>query len=249
MLDGRDPTTSLGILGPVNGEVTLERLAVCSVLAGCRPDYWPVIEAAARAVLDPGFNAHGVTNTTSWASPWIIVNGPIGHQIGMNAGSNVLGPGNRANATIGRSIRLLMQLTGGGTPGGLDQSTLGGQHKYTACFKEREQASPWEPLHVSLGHDEGSSAVTVLAGEAPAGVSDHNSQTAEELAATLSLAVGNAMSPTMFPTPGGSLLLVLCSEHARSFGDVGWPGRISPSTSWRTAGVESRSCAPPDRGS
>ena len=222
MLDGRDPQTSLGLLGPVNAEVTFERLAACAVLAGCHPDYWPVVEAAARAVMDPAFNPHGVSNTTSWASPWIVVNGPVRHQIGMNTGSNVIGPGNRANATIGRAIRLLLQLTGGGSPGGLDQSALGGQHKFTACFPEREEASPFEPLHTSLGHREGTSAVTVLAGEPPAPVNDHTSQTADELAATLALAVGNAMSPTTYPTPGGELLLILGTEHARTFGAAGW---------------------------
>lgn len=225
MLDGRDPSTSLGILGPVNGEVTFERLAACAVLAGCDPTYWPLVEAAARAVLDPRFNPHGVTNTTSWATPWIIVNGPIRHEIGMNAGSNVIGPGNRANATTGRAIRLLLQLTGGGSPGGLDQSALGGQHKFTACFPEREEASPFEPLHASLGFDPGSSAVTVLAGEPPAGVADHNSQSPEQLASTLAAAVGNAVSPTMFPLPGGETLLILCTEHARSFGAAGWTRR------------------------
>jgi hypothetical protein len=225
MLDGRDPDLSLGILGPVNGEVTFERLAACAVLAGCDPAYWPVVEAAARAVLDARFNPHGVTNTTSFASPWIVVNGPIRTRLGMNTGSNVLGPGSRPNATIGRAIRLLLQLTGGGSPGGLDQSTLGGQHKFTACLPEREEASPWTPLHVSLGHEQATSAVTVLAGEPPAGVTDHNSSTPEQLASTLALAMSHAMSPTLYPVPGGQTLLILCTEHARSFGAAGWSRR------------------------
>ncbi len=221
MLDGRDPTTPLGVLGPVMAEVTFERLAVCAVLAGCEPRTWPVIEAAARAVLDPAFNAHGVTNTTHFASPWLIVNGPVRERVGMHAGSNALGPGNRANATIGRAIRLLLQLTGGGSPGGLDRATLGGPHKYTACFPEHEEASPWEPLHVTLGHDDATSTVTVYGGEAPAGVSDHSSRTADALATTLSLAMANAWSPTWFPI-GTQTLLVLCPEHATTFGEAGW---------------------------
>ena len=225
MLDGRDPATSLGPIGPVQGEVTFERLAVCAVLAGCDPSYWPVVEAAARAVMDPAFNAHGVINTTHFASPWIIVNGPVRVSIGMNAGSNVLGPGNRANATIGRAVRLLMQLTGGGTPGGLDQSTLGGQHKFTACLPEREEASPWEPWHVTLGHHPDVSTVTVMAGEAPAGVNDHGSSSAEDLAMTLALAMGNAQvpigSPAFHPV-GAETLLILSPEHAATIGDAGW---------------------------
>jgi hypothetical protein len=225
MLAGRDPATSLGVLGPAQGEVTFERLAACAVLAGCAPTYWPVVEAAARAVIDPVFNAHGVINTTHFASPWIIVNGPVRHRLAMNAGSNVLGPGNRANATIGRAVRLLMQLTGGGTLGGLDQSTLGGQHKFTACLPEREEASPWEPLHVTLGHDADVSTVTVMVGEGPAGVADHTSEDAEGLATTLAAAMGNAQvpagSPAFYPV-NSETMLILCPEHARTLGEAGW---------------------------
>jgi hypothetical protein len=225
MLDGRDPATSLGAIGPAEGEVTFERLAACAVLAGCDPSYWPVVEAAARAVIDPAFNARGIINTTHFASPWIIVNGPVRHRLGMNAGSNVLGPGNRPNATIGRAIRLLMQLTGGGSPGGLDQSTLGGQHKFTACFPEREEASPWEPLHVTLGHEADESVVTVLVGEGPAGVSDHTSEDARGLATTLALSMGNAQVPAgsqAFYPVDSETLLILCPEHATTLGDAGW---------------------------
>ena len=225
MLHGRDPTTSLGLLGPVGGEVTFERLAACAVLSGCDPSYWPVVEAAARAVCDPTFNAHGLINTTHWASPWIIVNGPVRQRLGMNAGSHVLGSGNRPNATIGRAVRLMMQLTGGGTPGVLDQSTLGGQHKYTACFPEREEVSPWEPWHVTLGHEAETSTVTVMVGAGAAGVRDHTSETVEELALTLGLAVGSAGAPIGSPafSPAGTeTLVVLCPEHARTFGEAGW---------------------------
>jgi hypothetical protein len=225
MLDGRNPATSLGSIGPAEGEVTFERLAVCAVLAGCDPSYWPVVEAAARAVLDPASNAHGVINTTHFASPWIIVNGPVRERLGMNTGSNVLGPGNRPNATIGRAIRLLMQLTGGGSPGGLDQSTLGGQHKYTACLPEREEASPWEPWHVTLGHAPHVSTVTVMVGEGAAGVGDHTSETAKDLALTLALGMGNAQVPAgskAFYPVNSETLLILCPEHATMLGEDGW---------------------------
>ena len=225
MLAGRDPAFSLGTIGPVEGEVTYERLAACAVLAGCDPSYWPVVEAAARAVIDPAFNAHGIINTTHFASPWIIVNGPVRERLGMQGGSNVLGPGNRANATIGRAIRLLMLLTGGGSPGGLDQSTLGGQHKYTACFPEREEASPWEPLHVTQGYAPDESVVTVLVGEGPAGVADHTSEDAEGVATTLALAMGNAQVPAgsrAFYPVNSETLLIVCPEHATTLGDAGW---------------------------
>jgi hypothetical protein len=225
MLGDRDPGVSLGTIGPAQGEVTFERLAVCAVLAGCDPSYWPVVEAAARAVTDPAFNAHGVINTTHFASPWLIVNGPVRHRLGMNSGSNVLGPGNRANATIGRAVRLLLQLTGGGSPGGLDQSTLGGQHKFTACLPEREEISPWEPWHVTLGYDASQSTVTAIVGEGPAGVSDHTSETAHDLATTLALGMGNAQVPAgsaAFYPVNSETMLILCPEHASTLGAAGW---------------------------
>lgn len=228
MLDGRDPATPLGLFGPAQAHVTFERLAVCAVLAGCEPVYWPVVEAATRAVMDPVFNARGVINTTHFASPWLIINGPVRRELGMNAASNVLGPGNRVNATIGRAVRLLMQLTGGGTPGGLDQSTLGGQHKFTACFPEREEASPWEPWHVTLGHDASASTVTAIVGEAAAGVNDHTSEKPEDLAMTLALAMGNAQTPAgsaAFRALDSETLLIVCPEHAAMLGDAGWSKR------------------------
>jgi hypothetical protein len=221
MLDGRDGSEVLGAVPPVGGELTLERLAACAVLAGCAPAYFPVVRAATEAILDDAFNLHGVQNTTHSAAPVVIVNGPVRGAIGMSSGSNALGFGNRANATIGRTLRLVMCLTGGGTPGGLDQSTLGGPHKLGLCFGEHEEASPWEPLHVEHGYGAGESTVTVVAGEAPAGVSDHYSQTAEGLAATLTAAMQSAWADTWYPL-GTETVLVVCPEHAATFRDAGW---------------------------
>lgn len=221
MLDGRDPGHSLGRMPPALGEVTLARLASCAVLAGCEPSYFPVVCAAAEAVLDQRFNVHGIQNTTHFASPVLIVNGPVRHQIGMNCGSNVLGPGNRANATIGRAVRLLMLLTGGGTPGGLDQSTLGGPHKWSFCFAENEEASPWEPLNVTRGFAWGSSTVTAIAGEGPRGINDHQSRTPEELATSFALALETTLSPTLFPMDAQTLVIV-SPEHAITLASEGW---------------------------
>ncbi|MBW3657825.1 MAG: thioredoxin [Actinobacteria bacterium] len=221
MLDGRDGDEVLGEVGPVMGELTLERLAVCAVLAGCEPAYLPVVRAAAEAILDDGFALHGMQNTTHFASPAVIVSGPYAAAIGMNGGSNVLGPGNRANQTIGRAVRLVMSLTGGGTPGGLDQSALGGPHKIGLCFPEREDASPWEPLRVTLGFDADATTVSVVGVESPMGVSDHYSSDAEGVAATLAAAMGNAWAPTWYPV-GTHTPLVVCPEHARTFAEAGW---------------------------
>jgi hypothetical protein len=221
MLDGRDGAEILGSVPPVGGELTLERLAACAVLAGCAPVHFPVVRAAVEAALDEAFNLHGVQNTTHAAAPIVIVNGPARHAVGMNVGSNALGFGNRANATIGRALRLVMCLTGGGTPGGLDQSTLGGPHKLGLCFGENEEASPWEPLHVEHGYDPQESTVAVVCGEAPAGISDHYSQTPEGLAATLTAGLQSAWASTWYPL-GTETVLVLCPEHATTLGEAGW---------------------------
>jgi hypothetical protein len=221
MLDGRDGGEVLGEVGPVLGELTLERLAACAVLAGCEPAYLPVVRAATEAMLEDGFALHGMQNTTHFASPTVIVSGPYAEAIGMHGGSNVLGPGARANQTIGRAVRLVMSLTGGGTPGGLDQSTLGGPHKLGLCFPEREAASPWEPLRVTLGFDREATTVSVVGTESPMGVSDHYSSDADGVATTLAAAMGNAWAPTWYPV-GTHTPLIVCPEHAATLAGSGW---------------------------
>ena len=221
MLGDRDGETVLGAVPPRDGELTLQRLAACAVLAGCEPRSFPLVVAAAEAVLDPAYNLHGVQNTTHGAAPVLIVNGPVRGELGLNSGSNALGFGTRANVTVARALRLMMCLTGGGTPGGLDQSALGGPHKFGLLIAEREEASPWEPFHVERGLAAGTSAVTAVTAEGPLSVSDHYSPTAEGLAATLSLAVQAAWAPTVYPAPAEILLLV-CPEHADTFAADGW---------------------------
>jgi hypothetical protein len=221
MLGGRDPDEPIGEVPPAMGLLTMERLAACAVLAGCSPEYFPVVLAVAHAALDPAFNLHGMQNTTHPASPAVVVNGPVAERIGMNGGSNALGFGNRANATIGRALRLVMALTGGGTPGGLDQSTLGGPHKWTLCFPEREAASPWQPLHVDKGFAPEQSVVSLYCTEGPAMISDHYSRTPDQLAATLALGLGSVWAPAWYPM-AAETVLVLCVEHARTFADAGW---------------------------
>lgn len=221
MLGNRDGTRSLGEVPPTMGELTLERLAACAVLAGCRPEYFPVVIAAAEAVLEPAFNLHGLQNTTHMAAPVIVVNGPVRRALGMNPGSNVLGFGNRANVTIGRAVRLMMCLTGGATAGRLDQSTIGGPHKFGWCIPENEEVSRWEPLHVQLGHAPETSTVTVIASEGPSQVSDHFSQTPEGVANTLTQALQSVWAPTWYPV-GADTVLVICPEHMQMLADAGW---------------------------
>ncbi|HEU0316240.1 MAG TPA: redoxin domain-containing protein, partial [Solirubrobacteraceae bacterium] len=159
MLGGRDPGRSLGTVPPVHGEATLERVAACAVLAGCRPDYFPLVVAAVEAALEPSFNAHGIGVTTQPAAPVLIVNGPARDRVGLNSGMGALGPGFRANATIGRALRLVLSLTGGAAPGGLDRSTLGHPGKVGLCIAENEERSPWPPFHVERGFPADASTV------------------------------------------------------------------------------------------
>jgi hypothetical protein len=221
MLGGRDPGRSLGLVPPAHGEATLERVAACAVLAGCRPAYFPVVVAAAEAALEPAFNAHGIAVTTQPAGPILVVNGPARDRLGLNSGMGALGPGTRANATIGRALRLVLTLTGGARPGALDRATLGHPGKLACCFAEDEETSPWEPLHVERGFAADASTVTLFAGDAPLSVSDHRSRTPEELAATLGWAAAAHWSPFWWPMDDTSLFVV-CPEHAALFAVAGW---------------------------
>ncbi len=221
MLAGADPAFSLGPVPPAHGEATFERLAACAVLAGCRPSYFPVVRAAAEAALEPGFNAHGIAVTTQPVGTILVVNGPGRELVGLNSGMGALGPGTRANMTIGRALRLLLTLTGGATPGGLDRATLGNPGKLGVCFAENEELSPWEPLHVERGFDHRASTVTLVAADAPLSISEHRSRTPEGLAATLAWAAAAQWSPFWWPMPDTSLF-VICPEHASLFGTAGW---------------------------
>jgi peroxiredoxin len=221
MLGGREPEEVLGEMAPAMAEITLERVAACSVLAGCRPEYFPVVVAAVQAVLEPAFNVGGQAVTTQPVGQVVVVNGPVRDAIGLNGSVGALGPGWRANMTIGRALRLVITLTGGGFPGRLDRAALAQPGKVGLCFAEDEEVSPWEPLHVSRGYDAGRSVVTVLGADAPLSISDHRSTGPEELARVLAEAAGATWSPNWWPL-GGTSLFVLCPEHARSFAEWGW---------------------------
>ena len=224
MLGGRDPHRSLGDVPPAMGEATLERIAACAVLAGCRPDYFPVVLAAVEAALDPAFNLNGQAVTTQPAGQLVIVNGPIRDAIGVHSGMGVLGPGWRANLTIGRALRLVVTLTGGGAPGRLDRSTLGHPGKLGFCIAEDEAGSPWEPLHVERGFSAGDSVVTVVGCDAPLSISDHRATTPEDLAHVLGWAGAATWSPNWWPL-GGTSVYVICPEHQAMFAAAGWDKR------------------------
>jgi len=224
MLGRFDGDESLGEVPPSMGVATLRRVAACAVLAGCRPDYFPVVVAAVRAALDPRFNLHGQAVTTQPAGQLIVVNGPVRHATGMNSGMGALGPGNRANLTIGRALRLLVCLTGGGMPGTLDRSTLGQMGKVGFCIAEDEEVSPWEPLHVERGFQPGESVVTLIGCDAPLSISDHRSRTPEDLAYVLAWAAASTWSTNWWPLTEPSVY-VICPEHAAMFRQAGWTKR------------------------
>jgi peroxiredoxin len=221
MLGGRDPAQSLGEVPPAMGEATLERIAAFAVLAGCRPEYFPVVVAAVQAALEPGFNLGGQAVTTQPAGQLVIVNGPVRDAIGLNSSIGALGPGWRPNMTIGRALRLVVSLTGGGFPGRLDRSTLGNPGKLGLCLAEDEETSPWEPLHVERGFESERSVVTLIGADAPLSISDHRSTNPEELARVLGFAAAATWSPNWWPL-GGISVFVICPEHAELFRAAGW---------------------------
>jgi hypothetical protein len=217
----RAPGEVLGELPPNYGRLTVEKVAVNAVMAGCRPEYLPVVLAAAAAACDPAFNLHGVATTTHFAAPLILVNGPVRQRIGLNSGFGVFGPGFRANATIGRALRLMMINVGGARPGQTSMSTFGHPGRYTYCIAENEEDSPWPPYHVDLGFPPHTSTVTLFAGEGPHGISDHASRTARELAGSLGWSMAGLWNSKHFPLYSPTLLVV-GPEHARTFAGQGW---------------------------
>jgi hypothetical protein len=222
MLTGttRDPADVVATVPPDLVECTVEKVAINAVLAGCRPEYLPVVLAAVEAACTDEFNIHGVLATTMPVTPVVVVNGTVARAIGMNSRGNALGQGNRANATIGRALQLVIRNVGGGRPGGVDRATQGQPGKYTFCFAEDEAGSPWEPLHVSRGLAADESAVTLFTGEGPRGIVDQLSRTPESLAGSFAACLRTVAHPKVMV--GIDAMLVVSPEHARVFAEAGW---------------------------
>ena len=215
------------------GGLTRRVLAVNLVMAGCKPAYAPVVRAALLALCEPAFNLNGVQATTHMASPLLVVNGPIAKEIGMNGGCNAFGSGNRANATIGRAIRLVLLNVGGGWPGDLDKSTLGHPGKYTYAVAEND-ASPLAPYHVEKGFAASDSTVFVMAAEAPHSVTNHIANDPEGILDSLcsamsTIAHNNAVS-------SGHCAVVLGPEHAATIARAGWKRNDIRSYLWMHSG-------------
>ncbi|MEM7323966.1 MAG: thioredoxin family protein [Actinomycetota bacterium] len=222
MLEGTDraPSDVVATIPPDLNEVTVEQVAINAVMAGCKPEYLPVVLAAVEAACSEAFNMHGLLATTYFSGPVIVVNGPIAQRIGMNSGHNVLGQGNRANLTIGRALQLVVRNLGGGRPGGIDQAALGSPGKLGFCFAEREHDSPFVALATERGLEPDTDAVTLFAGHGPTAIADQLSRTPESLARSLAASLRNEMHPKL--AMAFDAMLVISPEHGRIFRDAGW---------------------------
>jgi len=216
----RDPKEVLALLPPRWAEATLEKIAVNAVMAGCLPQYFPVVVAAVSAMADEAFNLYAVQATTHPCSPLILVNGPLAKELNINSRYNALGQGWRSNATIGRAIRLILLNIGGGAPGVLDRATLGQPGKYSYCLAENEAENPWVPLHVERGFSKEDSTVTLFGAEAPHNINDHRSTSARDILKTAAhtMAVPGCNNVLV----GGEVLLFLGPEHAATIAGDGF---------------------------
>ena len=222
MLGGasRKPEEIVGRVPPNLAPCTVEKVAINAVMAGCKPEYMPIVLAALEAALEPIATLHGLLCTTCSGGPILIVNGSISRAVGMNSGINALGQGNRANATIGRALNLIVRNVGGGRPGELSRSTLGGPHKYTFCFAEDESDPEWQPLAAARGFPRGTNAVTFFQGDGIQAFVDQRSCTAPELTRSLAMALLAVCHPKLCEFTNA--LLVLSPEHYGILRNAGW---------------------------
>lgn len=212
---GENPSHSLGIIQPRNANATLEKIAINAVMAGCRPEYFPVLVAAVRAIMKPDFNLAGCQATTGGAAPVVIINGPISEQLGINGDAGCFGPGHRANATIGRALRLVIRNVAGLIPGDMDKATLALPGRYSFCFSENEHRSPWEPRHVELGLPSTSSMVTITAVRAVYPIMETTVSKGKDVLNTLVEATKGAGFANYYQIgTGAQMTLIVCPEHA-----------------------------------
>ncbi|MBM3139692.1 MAG: hypothetical protein FJZ92_05615 [Chloroflexi bacterium] len=215
------PSDVIAVLGPRNGEATLERIATNAVMAGCRPEHFPVVVTAVQAVAQEPFNLSGIQATTHPCAVLVLINGPVASELGVNSGPNCFGQGARANAAIGRAVRLALQNIGGGTPGDGDRATHGSPAKYAFCAAENEAQSPWEPLHVEHGFAPDDSVVTVLACEGPHNINDHGSIGGLGILTTVSTSLRQSGSNNI-GAGRGEPMVVFGPEHAEQVARDGY---------------------------
>lgn len=215
-----DPDKQIGVEPVRRREIYAEKLAIAAVMAGCTPECMPVVVAIVRAMCRPEYALHGSTASTGGSAPFIVVNGPIRNTLGMNATHNVLANGARANATIGRSIRLFLLNVLGGIPGQLDRSTLGHPGKFTFCIAEDEEGSPWPSLAAERGIPAGVSSITVMQVESPHQIMNEWTHDPREILDTYAAAIrANMLTYSIWE---GNYAYVVTPQHREIFSAAGW---------------------------
>jgi hypothetical protein len=209
------PAHVVGIVEPRRGEASVEKIAINAVLAGCLPAFFPAVLAAVEAVCEPRFNLYAINSTTCCATPALMLNGPARQRLGIECGYSCLGQSARANATIGRALRLVMRNIGGSIPGAVSKSVFGQPGRVSLCFGEWEERSPWRPFHVRRGFAAGDSTVTATAATGTQDIADIWAETGEELVWVLAHSldwIGN--NKVLVKQEQGDMLLLLCPDFA-----------------------------------
>lgn len=217
----REPDETVTVLPPRWVEATVEKIAINSVMAGCLPEYLPTVITAIEAMGEKQFNLNGIQVTTHPVAPLLIINGPIRNKLKLNSRGNALGQGNRANATIGRAIRLCLLNIGGGLPGTVDKAVQGMPGKYTYCTAENEEENPWQPLHVERGFSHEQSTVTVIGAEGPHNINDHAATTANGVLTTIAGTIKTQGNNNVIYQVG-EVIIVLGPEHATTIARDGY---------------------------
>jgi hypothetical protein len=221
------PDEVIGAVPPRWAQATVEKIAINGVMAGCKPEYMPVLIAAAEALTDPKLNLYALQATTGGPAVMLIINGPIRNALKVNGGSNALGEGWRANATIGRFVQLVKRNIGGSYPGTTCKATLGWPGKYSICVGENEEASPWEPLHVERGFKAEQSTVTAISADASIRASDLDSSKAEGILINFAQKMDGPSGP--------EAIMVICPEHAKIIAGDGFSKKDVQKFIWERA--------------
>jgi hypothetical protein len=216
----RDPEEIIGPIPPRMRRASLQKIATNAVLAGCLPEYFPVVLAAIEAMLEHDCQLYGIQTATNTTTPMTIINGPVARKLGINAAGNAFGQGWRANATIGRAIQLTFRNIGGDIPGETDMATHGWPGKFTFCIAENEAESPWAPFHVDAGFNADDSTVTVIGGSSPQNIFTYGCETGPEiLDQVIGALTGLGHNNIIFPT---GPLIALAPEHAGALARDGY---------------------------
>ncbi len=225
MLTGTDrsPDEIVAMVEPSGRKATVEKIAINAVMAGCRPEYMPVLIAAVEAITNPDFNLKGTKTTTGMDTIMLVINGPIRKQLDINSGSGAFGPGWRANATMGRAVQLIVRNIGQSIPGVTDMSIVGNQADYTFLFGENEEQNPWEPLHVELGYKREDNTVTAFTSRGPCHISNVSARNGEEMLMGIAAEMAGRQSWVTTPGPlSNEMMLMLCPENAAAIAKAGY---------------------------